>query len=105
LNESENKFDRIHDDNLRWALERTDRQARFEKTIIFKFCAVMFIAATLGALSTFFIGRNQLGFGIGFISIMLLGLVCIIMLIYVDLIPFMKKLYISYRKRHLSKKI
>lgn len=103
MKEDENKFDHIHDSGLKWALERTDRELKFEKTMIFKFCAIVFIIGILCALSTLVIGRIQLGFQLGFISVMLMGLTCIIMLIYVDLIPLVKKAYISYRQGHLPK--
>jgi hypothetical protein len=105
LKEGENKFSHIRDSGLKWALERTDRQLEFEKTVIFKLCAIVFIVAILCALSTIFIGRTRLGFGVGFISILLLGAVSIIWLAYVDLVPFIRRTYASCRRRYLSKKV
>lgn len=106
MKEDENKFGYISDSGLRWALERMDRQLEFEKTMIFKFCAVVFAIAVLCALSSILIfGRTPLGFGVGFISILLLGIVLIIWLIYVDLTPLIRKAYIYYRKNRSSKKI
>lgn len=104
MEKNKNKFDHINDSGLRWALKRIDRELEFEKTMAFKVCAILFIVAVSGVLSSFIIGRNQLGLGVGFVSILLLGVVSIVRFTYVDVIPFIRRVYDFYRKEHSSEK-
>lgn len=91
MEKNNNKFGDTTDPGLRWALKRIEREYEFSKTKVFKVSVILLIIAIFGMLySMLFVGRNNTGYAVAFISAMLVGVVFGTWLLYIDGIPFVR---------------